>query len=288
MGQTRRAFWAKPQTPRLTRGFAYFLLLLKRYGKFWTQLEELSLESCVNGRGLHDEALRGRLYSGGLTVLSCARYNAGMTAEQKNHMRRARMLRGCAAAFFSVFVGLVFHTGAGGAASIAACLFAFLVAAWLGIVLSALRLRIVSVVAVVAAGQWLLHVFMTFASAASPAPRGSGSLLETSVHALCMGLVSPGAGTAAPSAVSHADYSGPLMLAAHAAAVVLTAGYVLFGERALEAVLTEIVGPVVFVFLIGALPQVCRVQRPGVFRTRSVGASQAFSAVSLRGPPAFV
>ena len=211
-----------------------------------------------------------------------------MTAEQKHSMRRARMLRGCAAAFFSVFIGLVFHTGAGGAASIAASIFAFLVASWLGIILSALRLRITSVVAVAAAGQWLLHVFMTFASTAAPTPRGSGSLLETSVHALCMGLVSPSAGTATPSAVNHADYSGPLMLAAHAAAVVFTAGYVLFGERALEAVLTEIVGPLVFVFLAGALPRVRRVQRPGVFRTRSAGTSQFFSSVSQRGPPAAV
>lgn len=211
-----------------------------------------------------------------------------MTAEQKHSMRRARMLRGCAAAFFSVFIGLVFHTGAGGAASIAASIFAFLVASWLGIILAALRLRITSVVAVAAAGQWLLHVFMTFASTAAPTPRGSGSLVETSVHALCMGLVSPSAGTATPSAVNHADYSGPLMLAAHAAAVVFTAGYVLFGERALEAVLTEIVGPLVFVFLAGALPRVRRVQRPGVFRTRSAGTSQLFSSVSLRGPPAFV
>ena len=151
-----------------------------------------------------------------------------MTAEQKHRMRRARMLRGCAAAFFSVFIGLVFHTGAGGAASVAASMFAFLVAAWLGMVLSVLRLRITSVMAVAAAGQWLLHVFMTFASSATPAPRGSGSLLETSVHALCMGLVSPSAGTVDHSATAHADFSGPLMLAAHAAAVVLTAGYVLF------------------------------------------------------------
>lgn len=211
-----------------------------------------------------------------------------MTAEQKNRMRRARMLRGSAAAFFSVFIGLVFHTGAGGAASAAASMFAFLVAAWLGIILSALRLRVTSVLAVAAAGQWLLHVFMTFASTAAPTPRGSGSLLETSVHALCMGLVSPSAGTVTPAAMHHADFSGPLMLAAHAAAVVLTAGYVLFGERALEAVLTEIVGPVVFVFLSGVLPRVRRVQRPGVFRTRSAGTSQFFSSVSQRGPPAAV
>ena len=211
-----------------------------------------------------------------------------MTAEQKNRMRRARMLRGSAAAFFSVFIGLVFHTGAGGAASAAASMFAFLVAAWLGIILSALRLRVTSVLAVAAAGQWLLHVFMTFASTAAPTPRGSGSLLETSVHALCMGLVSPSAGTVTPAAMHHADFSGPLMLAAHAAAVVLTAGYVLFGERALEAVLTEIVGPVVFVFLSGVLPRVRRVQRPGVFRTRSAGTSQVFSSVSQRGPPAAV
>lgn len=203
-------------------------------------------------------------------------------------MRRTRMLRGCAAAFFSVFSGLVFHTGAGGAASAAACLFAFLVAAWLGIVLSALRLRIFSVVAVVAAGQWLLHVFMTFASTAAPTPRGSGSLLETSAHALCMGLVSPEGGTAAPSAASHADHSAPLMLAAHIAAVVLTAGFVLFGEQSIEAVLTEVVGPLVFVLLAGALPQVRRVQRPGVFRTRNPGTSERFSSVSVRGPPAAV
>lgn len=197
-------------------------------------------------------------------------------------MRRARMLRGAAAAFFSVLVGLVFHAGAGGAASLVASAFAFLGAAWIGVVLSTLKLRTAAVFAVVAVGQWLLHVFMTFASAAAAPAAGSGSLLETSAHALCMGLVSPELSPVIPAAVG---YSGPLMLAAHAAAVIVSAAFVLFGERALEAVLAEILGPIVFVFLSAALPRTVRAAAPAADDVVRPDTSELLSSVSLRGPP---
>ncbi|MCK1802189.1 hypothetical protein MTQ12_03845 [Brevibacterium sp. R8603A2] len=191
-----------------------------------------------------------------------------------------RLWRSLAAASGATLTALVFHAGAGGAGSVLAVVVAFVLTLWVGAMLARRRLGVLSLTAVVALAQVLLHGTMTVFSA--------GPIEVRSMHSGAELLVLGTAGSTTHAA--HAAHvagagTGSAMLLAHLCATVLTVAFLRHGEGMLLALFDEFLAPLALLLA----PRAQLVQRRAPRTPRSPLVLRVSTAVLgaqfRRGPP---
>lgn len=191
-----------------------------------------------------------------------------------------RLWRSLAAASGATLTALVFHAGAGGAGSVLAVVVAFVLTLWVGAMLARRRLGVLSLTAVVALAQVLLHGTMTVFSA--------GPIEVRSMHSGAELLVLGTAGStthAAHAAHTAGAGTGSAMLLAHLCATVLTVAFLRHGEGMLLALFDEFLAPLALLLAPRARPAQRRAPRiprsPLVMRVSTA----VLGAQFRRGPP---
>ncbi|GAA4383241.1 hypothetical protein AB0I45_05560 [Brevibacterium sp. NPDC049920] len=188
-----------------------------------------------------------------------------------------RLWRSLAAASGATLTALVFHAGAGGAGSVLAVVVAFVLTLWVGAMLARRRLGVLSLTAVVALAQVLLHGTMTVFSA--------GPIEVRSMHSGAELLVLGTADSAAHAAHTAGAGTGSAMLLAHLCATVLTVAFLRHGEGMLLALFDEFLAPLALLLAPRARPAQRRAPRiprsPLVMRVSTA----VLGAQFRRGPP---
>ena len=214
-----------------------------------------------------------------------------------------KSVRALFAALMTTLLALLMHVGAGGEVSVVGSIIVFVLVLWVAMILAGRRLGYVSLTALLALGQGLMHLSMDWfagpisAGTSSAASGGSAAMAAMDHQHMGHGTgsVDLGATTSMSHPMSHmmGDAAGVTMLVSHTIAVVITAVILKRGEDIILSILQLALGPVSTV--LRALAEALGVfaEFPARIVQGEYHLPQAITVAVLgpnyrRGPPSFV